>query len=213
MNTQTYCTDYSAPLDVSSGEFYDIYTMPIGISFSISFSSCCWFNTLVVGASGSWAIVAHINTAIRPDGYLNTSPVAVSLPIIYKEILISHVHVVQMSDFDGTDTLRCRWSIGGTSTINGFDECSGLCNGVPGANLIQNNCTIVFTLTVANYYAGVALQIEDFYTNSTTTPMSSVPLQFLFYGYANPGGCTTLPTIIGSRPNRGRDALRRAVFC
>ncbi|CAF1080336.1 unnamed protein product [Rotaria sordida] len=32
--------------------------------------------------------------------------------------------------------------------------------------------------------------------------MSSVPLQFLFYGYAVPSGCSTPPSIIGNRPNR-----------
>ncbi|UJR16955.1 hypothetical protein I4U23_003853 [Adineta vaga] len=205
MNTQTYCTDFSAPLDVASGEYYQTYTLPINIAFSISFSSCCWFGTLVIGSNGNWAIVSRINTAIRPDGYLNTSPIAVSLPIIYKEVNIQHVHVVQMADFDGTDILKCRWSIGSTANVNGFDECSGLCNGVTGANLIGSNCTIVFTLTAVSMYVGVALQIEDFYNAaalSANTPMSSVPLQFLFYGYAAPGGCITPPAIIGSRPNR-----------
>ncbi|CAF4454368.1 unnamed protein product, partial [Adineta steineri] len=38
---------------------------------------------------------------------------------------------------------------------------------------------------------------------SYTTPMISVPIQFLFYGYAAPAGtCTTPPAIIGNRPNR-----------
>ncbi|CAF1517940.1 unnamed protein product, partial [Adineta ricciae] len=45
-------------------------------------------------------------------------------------------------------------------------------------------------------------QIEDYYSASSTTPMSSVPLQFLFYGYPTPSGCSIPPTIIGNRPNR-----------
>ncbi|CAF4235846.1 unnamed protein product [Rotaria sp. Silwood2] len=32
--------------------------------------------------------------------------------------------------------------------------------------------------------------------------MSSVPLQFLFYGYAVLNGCSTPPSITGDRPNR-----------
>ncbi|UJR07471.1 hypothetical protein I4U23_011760 [Adineta vaga] len=205
MNTLTYCTDFSAPLDVASGEYYQTYTVPINTSFSIAFAGNAWFSTLVVGSGGFWSVVGRISTLIRPDGYLNTSPVAVSLPILYKEINIQHVHVVQMSDFDGTDLLKCRWSVGATTTINQYNECANVCNGVPGATLIGANCTIVFTLTIAGSYAAVAVQIEDFYNAAAyaaNTPMSSVPLQFLFLGYANPGGCTTAPAIIGNRPNR-----------
>ncbi|CAF4357299.1 unnamed protein product, partial [Adineta steineri] len=70
-------------------------------------------------------------------------------------------------------------------------------------DLIASNCTLVFSLAVAGQYAAAALQIEDFYSSTSTTPMSSVPIQFLFYGYAAPtASCTTPPAIIGSLPNR-----------
>jgi hypothetical protein len=202
MNTLTYCTDFSNLLDVSSGEFFNTFTFPLGIRFSIDFTSSAWFLSLYVGNNGYWYVTCDINTAIRPDGYLNTSPVAVTLPVIYKQINIQQVYVVQMSDFDGNDILKCRWS-NSSGNLNGYDECGGVCNGVPGANLIRPNCTIVFTLTTPNLYAAVALQIEDFYNSAATVPMSSVPLQFLFYGYPAPSGCNTPPAIIGNRPNRG----------
>ncbi|CAF4440994.1 unnamed protein product, partial [Adineta steineri] len=101
-----------------------------------------------------------------------------------------------------TDTLRCRWA-NLSGNFNNADECDGVCYGIPGASLIEDNCTLVFTLTNAGVYAAAALQIEDYYSSSYTTPMSSVPIQFLFYGYAAPAGtCTTPPAIIGNRPNR-----------
>ena len=115
-----------------------------------------------------------------------------------------------MSDFDGTDLLQCRWSTSSTNTINQYDECANVCNGIPGANLIGSNCTITFTLVSAGWYVAAALQIEDFYNAaalSANTPMTSVPLQFLFYGYAAPSGCSTPPAIIGQRPNRGKFSL------
>ncbi|CAF1507596.1 unnamed protein product [Adineta ricciae] len=208
MNTYTWCTDYSIPLDTASGEYYNTFSIPINVAFSIGYASCCWLDQLGAGwASLGWSVVGRINTFVRPDGYLNTSPVAVTLPIIYKETNIQHVHVVQMSDFDGTDILICRWSKSSTN-INSYDECDGICNGLAGgvnANLIGANCTLTFTLTTANWYYGVALQIEDFFNNAAflaNTPMTSVPLQFLFYGYGKPGGCATPPEIIGDRPNR-----------
>ncbi|UJR14593.1 hypothetical protein I4U23_001588 [Adineta vaga] len=201
MDTSTHCTDYNIGLDVSSGEKYETRTFPIGISFSIAFTSCCWFANLTIGANGGWIVTNRINTFLRPDGYLNTSPVAVSLPIIYKEVNIQHVHVIQMSDFDGGDILNCRWSTLAPN-YNSYDECYDVCSGLSGALLIQTNCTIVFTLTQPGYYSAVALQIEDYYDSLATTPMSSIPLQFLFYGYSAPSGCSTPPAIIGNRPNR-----------
>jgi hypothetical protein len=115
---------------------------------------------------------------VRPDGYINTSPVAVTLPIIYKPIATPIVHVVQMSDFDGSDLLKCRWSQA-SGGFTGAIERQGICNGVCGASLIQINCTIVFSLATAGVYAGVAPQIEDYFDAAALTagtPMSSVPL-------------------------------------
>ncbi|CAF3704333.1 unnamed protein product [Rotaria sp. Silwood1] len=202
MTTQTHCTDYSVGLDVTSGEKYVTKTIAIGIPFSIAFVSAAWFANLVIGANSGWNLVNRINTVVRPDGYINSSPIATTLPVIYKATSQQHVHVVQISDFDGTDDLKCRWSTSSTSNYNSYNECGGVCSGVPGAVLFSNNCTLVFTLTQASVYVAVALQIEDYYDSTSTTPMSSVPLQFLFYGYAVPSGCSTPPSIIGNRPNR-----------
>ncbi|CAF1470702.1 unnamed protein product, partial [Adineta steineri] len=203
MDIATNCTDYSAALIVSSGEHYETKTIPLNISFSVGFVSGNWLTNLVIGGNNQgWSVVCRINTNLRPDGYINSSPIAVSLPIVYKQVYIPQVHVVQMSDFDGTDILRCRWATS-SGNINGADECDGVCNGIPGASLIYNNCTLVFTLTNPGVYAAAALQIEDYYSSSSTTPMSSVPIQFLFYGYAAPtASCTTPPAIIGNLPNR-----------
>lgn len=203
-STRTACTDYSVNLDVSSGEIADLRTVNLGTALSIGYVSNAWFATLVVGPNSPWNVITRINTVIRPDGLINSSPVATTLPIIYKAINVVHVHVVQMSDFDGTDVLKCRWSIGTTANVNSYNECGGVCSGVPSAQLFQNNCTLRFTLTRATWYAAVALQIEDYYNTAATTPMSSVGLQFLFYGYTAPTGCSIQPTIIGVRPNRGQ---------
>jgi hypothetical protein len=126
-----------------------------------------------------------------------------------------------MADADSSDVLVCRWAIGGPSagnpataaaainnSVQHVDECgsAGVCQtSIPGAVLIGSNCTLVFTLVAAQVgkYFAVALQIEDFYTSASPLPMSSVPIQFLFYAVAVPGACSVRPTIIGARPNRG----------
>jgi hypothetical protein len=126
-----------------------------------------------------------------------------------------------MADADSTDTLVCRWAVGGPSagspataaaainnTVQHIDECgsAGVCQpAIPGSVLIGSNCTLAFNLSSAQLgkYFAVALQIEDFYNSTTTTPMSSVPIQFLFYAVAAPTNCSVRPSIIGARPNRG----------
>ena len=188
---------------VSSGEAYKEYLLQSSTAFSIGFVASAWFADLVVGANGAWKVIGRIDTTVRPDGYINSSPIATTLPVIYKAINKEHVHVVQMADFDGSDTLKCRWSLSGISNYNGYDECADVCSGLPGATLHEENCTLVFNLTQAGKYAAVALQIEDYYPSSSSTPLSSVPIQFLFYGYAAPSGCSTPPSITGVRPNRG----------
>ncbi|CAF1348326.1 unnamed protein product, partial [Rotaria sordida] len=111
-----------------------------------------------------------------------------------------------MSDNDGTDILKCRWSNSNSGTnYNRKDECEDACIGLNGiSTLSEENCSLVFTLptTRIGWYYVIALQIEDYYDSSSPAPMSSVPIQFLFYAYSSSSSCTTRPQIIGERPNR-----------
>jgi hypothetical protein len=112
-----------------------------------------------------------------------------------------------MADNDATDILQCRWSNSASTTnYNQNDECGGVCSGLPASTvLFSSNCTLVFTLPVTDIYYACALQIEDYFNASSTAPMSSVPIQFLFYAYTPSGSaCPIRPSIIGDRPNRGK---------
>ena len=203
ISTDVVCTDFSVGTDFSSGERYDVRVMDIGQTYILSYRSNAWFS-LAMGGGGDWQMTGKVGLNIRPDGKINTSPVTSTLPIIYREINVQHVHIVQMADADTTDTLKCRWSTLSSNT-NGIDECGSVCapSLPPGYTLFPNNCTLVFWLNDTDYFA-IALQIEDFYTSSSSTAMSSVPIQFLFFGQLNPGGCSIPPSIIGVRPNLGR---------
>ena len=200
------CTDFSSDptLDYSSGETVDTMTLPLNRSFTIGFRGINWM-PLAIKGNGPWQVTGKIDLTVRPDGIINTSPVTTTLPVIYKTISVQHVHIIQMSDGNGGDTLRCRWSTS-TGNWNGYDECDSVCAPTltTGYQLFAENCTLVFTLATANYFA-VALQIEDFYTPTAPTPMSSVPIQFLFLGRVAPTGCSTPPIITGVRPNLGKN--------
>ncbi|CAF2044880.1 unnamed protein product [Rotaria magnacalcarata] len=223
ITTDIYCTDYDAVIDYSSGERYDTVTLTLGTSRSVGFYNFAWLALAFNYGQGYWSVMNLLYAYVRPDGKINTSPVTTTLPVIYKTVSVQHVHVVQMADADAGDVLVCRWATGGISAGNPatvsaassnpvqyIDECgsAGVCQtptqAIPGAVLFGSNCTIVFTLAASEtgQYFAVALQIEDFYSSSATTPMSSVPIQFLFYAVAAPGSCSVRPVIIGLRPNR-----------
>jgi hypothetical protein len=198
------CTDFSPlPMDYSSGEYYDTFTLHLNDTFEIGFYNTNWL-VLAIGGNGAWQVTCKINLTVRPDGVINTSPVTSTIPVFYQTINVQHVHVIQMSDADSTDTLRCRWSTNNSPiNFNNYDECASVCApSIPSYTLFGDNCTLVYTITALNYYA-VAIQIEDYYTSTSPTPMSSVPIQFLFYGTNPPSGCSTAPTIIGALSNLG----------
>ena len=204
------CTDFSEATNYSLGERYSTHTLPLNRRYTISFANGDWLQLALKG-NGVWRVTNTIDLTIRPDGILNTSPVTSTLPVIYRKVNVQHVHIIQMSDADYTDTLQCRWANNNvTSNFNKYDECGSVCSPtLPTFTLFSNNCTLVYTINVTGGYYAVALQIEDFYNSTTLTPMSSVPIQFLFYGINTTGSCTTPPTIIGVRPNLGRDFFKR----
>ncbi|CAM4758674.1 unnamed protein product [Rotaria magnacalcarata] len=202
--TSTDC-DANTLIQSWAGERYDTLSLPLTTSITIGFPSNAWFTSLYIGGGLSWSIVNRLNLAVRPDGYINTSPVTNTLPVVFVPVNTQTVHVVQMADNDDTDILKCRWSNAATSTnYNRYDECGGVCSGLPVSTVLySSNCTLVFTLPVTSIYYACALQIEDYYDSSSVSPMSSVPIQFLFYAYTASGSaCSSRPAVIGDRPNR-----------
>ena len=205
VSADVYCTDFSSTTDYSSGERYNTFTLTIGGTYVVGFASNAWL-ALAMGGNGNWQVTNRIQLSLRPDGVLNTSPVTSTLPVIYRTINVQHTHIVQMADADPTDTLRCRWATNNTAiNNNNWNECGSVCSpSLPtGFSLSPNNCTFTYKITALSFYYAVALQIEDYYTSSSSTPMSSVPIQFLFYGVNAPTGCSIPPSIIGVRPNLG----------
>ncbi|CAF5073557.1 unnamed protein product, partial [Rotaria sp. Silwood1] len=77
-----------------------------------------------------------------------------------------------------------------------IDECGGICypGSVPNGTTMSN-CTITFTGHKAGVWYAVAIQVEDFIDGTSTTPLSSVPVQFLIYVQAQPA-CSKEPVII-----------------
>ncbi|CAF3370210.1 unnamed protein product [Rotaria socialis] len=202
--TSTDC-DSNTLIQSWAGERYDTLSLPLTTSITIGFPSNAWLSALYIGGDGPWSIVNRLNLAPRPDGFINTSPVTNTLPVVFVPVNTPTVHIVQMADNDATDILNCRWSNSASTTnYNRQDECGSVCRGLPVSTVLySSNCTLVFTLPQTNIYYACALQIEDYFDSSSVNPMSSVPIQFLFYAYTPSGSaCSSRPAVIGDRPNR-----------
>ncbi|CAF1245134.1 unnamed protein product, partial [Rotaria sordida] len=77
-----------------------------------------------------------------------------------------------------------------------IDECGGICypSSVPSGTTLSN-CTLSFKGMVPDRWYAIAIQVEDFINSTSTTALSSVPVQFLIYVMPEPT-CSTSPTII-----------------
>ncbi|KAH3836216.1 hypothetical protein DPMN_109587 [Dreissena polymorpha] len=171
---QFLCTDYNTGNDDwTTGRNTITYT-PGSTAFTFGYTSCCWISTLVYGRDSDWRFQATVDMSVRNDtGIINRSPTVEMAPIAV--LLSGCTYTIQLpvGDVDG-DIVRCRWASG---VLN---ECAGVCNAAPGATINQAQCSITYTASTIGYYA-VAVQIEDFRSQISTIPLSSIPIQFLVH--------------------------------
>ncbi|UJR34837.1 hypothetical protein I4U23_027618 [Adineta vaga] len=184
------CTDVSPIQGTTVGQRSDIVYLQQNDDFTVAFQDTGW-RPLAFNSSGDWSLASRIAVIQRPDnGLYNSAPVATVMSPINIPCNQSTVITVPLGDPDG-DTMRCRWA-------SGYSECGGVCppSSLPPNTIIFSNCTIVITGENINDWFAVALMVEDFINSSSTTPLSSVPVQFLVR-VVSPPSCTIRPDIIG----------------
>ena len=209
-NVSTYlpCTDFNNILGMSYGQGSTAVNLTVqsyGVVLAYAVSGA-WLKLQM--SSGGWSLVTMMNLSPRNDNLLiNSSPESVVPPIMYVPVAASQPTSldIPMSDPDG-DMIECRFSLSSNVLASvTADECADVCKplALPSSTQLisgNNTCTLIVTLPTLGYYA-VAIQIEDFLVNSTT-PLSSVPVQFLLLAYddSNPTSSCTTPPIISSIP-------------
>ena len=181
-----YCTDFSISENWAFGERQVAYnfTASINNTVTIGFSRCCW---LAPYTSDSWNVSTTFSLVVRNDtGKINSSPRAITSPVLRLQQGCNHTIVLAVSDPDG-DIIRCRWAVG--------TECSDICNKIPGALLDSDSCTIYYEAVDGNGFKPVALMIEDFIPEMQH-PLSSVALQFLILVVDSDEPCSLQPEFI-----------------
>ncbi|UJR07628.1 hypothetical protein I4U23_011917 [Adineta vaga] len=187
------CTDFSVAAGITMGQRLDTVYLDINDDFAAAFRDYSW-RPLATDTNAGWAIGTRIIVKPRSDtGYFNSAPVATVMSPINIPYNKTIRIVIPVADAD-SDFIRCRWA----NKSNGINECRDVCppNSLPPHSMIYPNCTIIITgRNLSDWYA-VAITVEDFINSSSTTALSSVPVQFLVY-VISASSCSALPEIIG----------------
>ncbi|XP_053400635.1 uncharacterized protein LOC123559098 [Mercenaria mercenaria] len=167
--------------------------MPFPCLLYIRFEGNAWIGELHVGASGRWKLTVEANLDIREDkDIINSSPTAEIMPIIRLQYGCSHIIKIPVQDPDN-DVVRCRLA-------KGEEECGDVCSGFPNSHLDNDACTIYYEAKYKLGWYAVALQVEDFMDINSTTPFSSIPVQFLVHIYNSTESCMKTTVFIEPTP-------------
>ena len=184
------CTDFSETENWSFGENRILHTFS---SVSSSTVTIGFFGNAWISPFGRWSLTTtyFLNRGSSTGG-INSSPRAVTSPVIRLQHGCNHTLPIAVSDPDG-DIVRCRWAVG--------SECSSVCNQFPGAILDPISCSFNYEANGNTGYNAAAIMIEDFLPGSSE-PLSSVGMQFLVFVFTSTESCSRqpqfiLPTILG----------------
>jgi hypothetical protein len=149
----------------------DLPKVPV---YRAAYSICCWIS-LSFGGAPVAEISVMLDTRNRPDGKINTAPVSSIAALVKLRRGTTFQLTIPWSDADA-DTVRCR------QTMASLNECGGICGLPPGVTLDSNTCILTFTTALMpTGWFGISAILEDFFTPSSTSPMSGVVVQFLAF--------------------------------
>jgi hypothetical protein len=156
INILTDCQTVSSSLNVMTSQRSVNTNLTAGAYFSISYTGSAWVALNYPPQSSlTWSIVCSINLRLRPDGLINTAPVASVISPEYAVVNRTTQITIPVSDANAGDDVRCRWAV--NTVVN---ECGGICypSSLPTGTTLSN-CTISFFGPIAGVWYGVAIQV------------------------------------------------------
>ena len=177
------CTDFSTEEDWSFGEHHFTHVFNGGPFITVGFTGGDWLSPF----DAEWNVSTTFSTTRRNDtGRINSTPRAITAPVLRLQAGCNHIIRIPVYDPEN-DVVRCRWAEG--------TECAGICGGFPGAELDSESCSITYHANQGEGHRAAAIMIED-YLPGSTSPMSSIGLQFLVLVFNSRRRCSVAPEFI-----------------
>jgi hypothetical protein len=176
LSPQTYCIDFSVADDWQEGQRTQTVSITTSSQVSGTYTSSAWITGIIsLTNSTTWDMPFTIDVRKRADTLkINSSPYTTSLATMKMGVNCQLIQSLAIDVYDpDNDVIRCRCK---------SNQCI--------ANFImdEENCIFYFNPTVSGYY-GIEIVIEDFASENSTQPLSSVPFQFLANSMADPIYC------------------------
>jgi hypothetical protein len=112
ISTVTDCSSVSTALGILTSQRSVNITLAAGAHFYLAYVGSAWLGLGSPASTGlQWSIVTAIDLRMRPDGIINTPPVANIVSPQY--IIVNQTTQIQIpvSDANVNDDVRCRWSV------------------------------------------------------------------------------------------------------
>ena len=111
INILTDCTSSSTSLNMLSSTKSKNVTLAAGAHFYLAYLGTAWVSLNYPAQSGlEWSIVTFIDLRLRPDGFINTPPVASVVSPQYAFVNQTIQIRIPVSGANVGDDIRCRWS-------------------------------------------------------------------------------------------------------
>jgi hypothetical protein len=179
----TDCQTVSSSTNVMTSQRSVNINLTAGAYFSVQYAWQYWIALNYPRQSNpTWSLVCSIDLRLRPDGFINTAPVASVISPQYAIVNQTTEITIPVWDVNAGDDVRCRWAVDTSgsnpvvsisfetqetikatssySYLQGVDECAGICypSSVPNGTTLSN-CTISFFGPITGVWYGVALQV------------------------------------------------------
>lgn len=108
----TDCTSSSSSLGMMTSQKSKNVSLSRDAYFSLAFQGSAWRGLSYPAVDGlDWSILSAIDLRRRPDGFINTPPVASVASPQYAIVNQTTKITIPVSDVNTGDDVRCRWSI------------------------------------------------------------------------------------------------------
>jgi hypothetical protein len=112
VNILTDCQTVSSSLNLMTSQRSVNINLTAGAHFYLAYVGSAWAPLNDPPQTGlQWSIVCSIDLRIRPDGFINTPPVASVVSPQYAIVNRTTQITIPVSDANAGDDVRCRWSV------------------------------------------------------------------------------------------------------